>query len=98
MKVEEAAAKRQAKIDSKTETIVGVNKYRLAEEDPIDILDIDNAIVRQTQIERLEKMKAERDEEEVQKHLARLTKAAEDGSENLLAVAVDAARARASLR
>ena len=97
MKVEEAAAKRQAKIDSKAETIVGVNRYRLAEEEPIDILDIDNTVVRQKQIERLEKMKAERNEEEVQKHLARLTKAAEDGSENLLAVAVDAARARASL-
>ncbi|MGM9950665.1 MAG: methylmalonyl-CoA mutase [Lysinibacillus sp.] len=97
MKVEEAAAKRQAKIDSKAETIVGVNQYRLTEEEPIDILDIDNTVVRQKQIERLEKMKAERNEEEVQKHLARLTKAAEDGSENLLAVAVDAARARASL-
>ena len=97
MKVEEAAAKRQAKIDSKTETIVGVNKYRLAEEEPIDILDIDNALVRAQQIERLNNMKASRDEAEVQKHLARLTKAAEDGSENLLAVAVDAARARASL-
>lgn len=97
MKVEEAAAKRQAKIDSKAEVIVGVNKYRLAEEDPIDILDIDNALVREQQIQRLEKMKAERNEEEVQKHLARLTKAAQDGSENLLAVAVDAARARASL-
>lgn len=97
MKVEEAAAKRQAKIDSKAETIVGVNRYRLAEEEPIDILDIDNTVVRQKQIERLEKMKAGRNEEEVQKHLARLTKAAEDGSENLLAVAVDAARARASL-
>ncbi len=97
MKVEEAAAKRQAKIDSKTETIVGVNKYRLAKEEPIDILDIDNTIVRQKQIERLEAMKAARDEAEVQKHLARLTKAAQDGQENLLAVAVDAARARASL-
>ncbi|MEC1178206.1 methylmalonyl-CoA mutase [Metasolibacillus meyeri] len=97
MKVEEAAAKRQAKIDSKTETIVGVNKYRLAEEEPIDILDIDNAVVREQQIERLEKMKASRNEEEVQKHLARLTKAAQTGEENLLAVAVDAARARASL-
>ena len=97
MKVEEAAAKRQAKIDSQTETIVGVNKYRLAEEEPIDILDIDNALVRDQQIARLEKMKAERDEAEVAKHIARLTKAAKDGSENLLAVAVDAARARASL-
>jgi len=97
MKVEEAAAKRQAKIDSKTETIVGVNKYRLEKEEPIDILDIDNTLVRQKQIERLEAMKAARDEVEVQKHLARLTKAAQDGEENLLAIAVDAARARASL-
>ncbi|MDM5249001.1 methylmalonyl-CoA mutase [Lysinibacillus sp. G4S2] len=97
MKVEEAAAKRQAKIDSKTETIVGVNKYRLEKEEPIDILDIDNTLVRQKQIERLEAMKAARDEAEVQKHLARLTKAAQDGEENLLAIAVDAARARASL-
>lgn len=97
MKVEEAAAKRQAKIDSKSETIVGVNKYRLDKEEPIDILDIDNTLVRQKQIERLDEMKAARDEAEVQKHLARLTKAAQDGEENLLAVAVDAARARASL-
>ncbi|MEY9976254.1 methylmalonyl-CoA mutase [Lysinibacillus sp. RC79] len=97
MKVEEAAAKRQAKIDSKTETIVGVNKYRLEKEEPIDILDIDNTLVRQKQIERLEAMKVARDEAEVQKHLARLTKAAQDGEENLLAIAVDAARARASL-
>ncbi len=97
MKVEESAAKRQAKIDSKTETIVGVNKYLLDVEEPIDILDIDNTIVRQNQIERLEKLKAERNEEEVQKHLSRLTRAAETGDENLLAVAVDAARARASL-
>lgn len=97
MKVEEAAAKRQAKIDSTSETIVGVNKYRLAQEEPIEILDIDNALVREQQIKRLEQMKASRNEEEVQQHLARLTQAAKDGSENLLAVAVDAARARASL-
>ena len=97
MKVEEAAAKRQAKIDSTSETIVGVNKYRLAQEEPIEILDIDNALVREQQIKRLEQMKAERNEEEVQTHLARLTQAAKDGAENLLAVAVDAARARASL-
>ncbi|KGR78371.1 methylmalonyl-CoA mutase [Ureibacillus manganicus] len=97
MKVEEAAAKRQAKIDSKAETIIGVNKYRLQEEEPIEILNIDNTIVRQKQIERLEKMKQERNEEDVQKHLARLTRAAQTGEENLLAVAVDAARARASL-
>ncbi len=97
MKVEESAAKRQAKIDSKSETIVGVNKYLLDVEEPIEILDIDNTLVRQKQIERLDALKANRNEEEVQKHLARLTVAAETGEENLLAVAVDAARARASL-
>ncbi len=97
MKVEEAAAKRQAKIDSNAETIIGVNKYRLTEEEPIEILDIDNTVVRQSQIDRINKMKDERDEAEVQKHLARLTKAAQTGEENLLAVAVDAARARATL-
>ncbi len=97
MKVEEAAAKRQAKIDSNAETIIGVNKYRLTEEEPIEILDIDNTLVRQSQIDRINKMKEDRDDAEVQKHLARLTKAAETGEENLLAVAVDAARARATL-
>lgn len=97
MKVEEAAAKRQAKIDSKAETIIGVNRYRLDEEEPIEILDIDNTLVRQSQIDRINRMKAERDEAEVKRHLARLTKAAADGSENLLAVAVDAARTRATL-
>lgn len=97
MKVEEASAKRQAKIDSKAETIIGVNKYRLAEEEPIEILDIDNSLVRQSQIDRINKMKEERDDDEVQRHLQRLTKAAQDGEENLLAVAVDAARARATL-
>ena len=97
MKVEEAAAKRQAKIDSKSETIIGVNKYRLTEEEPIEILDIDNTLVRQSQIDRINKMKEDRDDAEVQRHLDRLTKAAQDGGENLLAVAVDAARARATL-
>ena len=97
MKVEEAAAKRQAKIDSNAETIIGVNKYRLTEEEPIEILDIDNTLVRQSQIDRINNMKETRDEAAVQQHLARLTKAAETGEENLLAVAVDAARARATL-
>lgn len=97
MKVEEAAAKRQAKIDSKAETIIGVNKYRLDEEEPIEILNIDNTLVRQSQIDRINKMKAERDDAEVKRHLARLTEAARTGEENLLAVAVDAARARATL-
>lgn len=97
MKVEEASAKRQAKIDSKAETIIGVNKYRLKKEEPIEILDIDNTLVRQSQIDRINKMKEERDDAEVKRHLVRLTKAAETGEENLLAVAVDAARARATL-
>ncbi|KGR91457.1 methylmalonyl-CoA mutase [Ureibacillus massiliensis 4400831 = CIP 108448 = CCUG 49529] len=97
MKVEESAAKRQAKIDSKSEIIIGVNKYRLEEEEPIDILNIDNTIVRQKQIERLNKMKSERNEEEVQRLLNHLTHVAETGEGNLLAAAVDAARARASL-
>ena len=74
MKVEESAAKRQAKIDSKSEIIVGVNKYRLAEEDPIDILDIDNAVVREAQIKRLAEMKASRNEEEVAKTFSTLNK------------------------
>ena len=97
MRVEEASAKRQAKIDSKTETIIGVNKYRLDKEDPIEILDIDNTMVRQSQIDRIQLMKEKRDEKKVRYELDRLTHAAETGEENLLTVAVDAARARATL-
>lgn len=97
MRVEEASAKRQAKIDSKTETIIGVNKYRLDKEDPIEILDIDNTMVRQSQIDRIQLMKEKRDEKKVRYELDRLTQAAETGEENLLTVAVDAARARATL-
>ncbi|GEL03716.1 methylmalonyl-CoA mutase [Rummeliibacillus sp. G93] len=97
MRVEEASAKRQAKIDSKTETIIGVNKYRLDKEDPIEILDIDNTMVRQSQIDRIQLMKEKRDENKVRYELDRLTHAAETGEENLLTVAVDAARARATL-
>jgi len=97
LKIEEAAAKRQAQIDSKTETIVGMNKYQLEEEEPIDILDIDNTVVREKQIERIENMKANRDEEEVTRLLAELTEAARTGEKNLLACAVDCARARATI-
>ncbi|MGB3260636.1 methylmalonyl-CoA mutase [Paenisporosarcina sp.] len=97
MKIEEAAAKKQAQIDSGKEIIIGVNKFRLAEEEPIDILNIDNTVVRQKQIERIEKMKQTRNEEDVQKALTALTKAAETGEENLLACAVQAARVRATL-
>ncbi|WOV85603.1 methylmalonyl-CoA mutase [Sporosarcina jeotgali] len=97
MKIEEAAAKRQAKIDSKSETIVGVNKYRLDQEEPIDILDIDNTLVRQKQIDRIHRMKEERDDQLVAQSLAQLTQSAKEGTGNLLALAVDAARARATI-
>jgi methylmalonyl-CoA mutase len=97
MKIEEAAAKKQAQIDSGKEIIIGVNKFRLAEEEPIDILNIDNTVVRQKQIDRIEKMKQMRNEDEVSVALAALTKAAETGEENLLACAIQAARVRATL-
>ncbi|WP_342511468.1 methylmalonyl-CoA mutase [Sporosarcina sp. FSL K6-1522] len=97
MKIEEAAAKRQAQIDSRAESIIGVNKYRLDKEDPIDILDIDNTLVRQKQIDRINEMKAKRDEAEVAQLLTRLTEVARSGEGNLLACAVDAARARATI-
>lgn len=97
MRIEEAAARRQAKIDSGKESIIGVNKYRLDKEDPLDILDIDNTTVRLKQIENLEKLRATRDEAKVQETLAAITEAIETGKGNLLELAVNAARARASL-
>ncbi|WP_340111582.1 methylmalonyl-CoA mutase [Maribellus mangrovi] len=97
MRIEEAAARAQGKIDGGTQTIVGINKYRLEKEDPIDILDIDNTAVRLSQIERLKKLRAERNEEEVQQALSAITKAAETGKGNLLVLSVDAAKKRASL-
>jgi methylmalonyl-CoA mutase len=97
MRIEEASAKKQARIDSGKETIVGVNKYRLEKEEPIDILEVDNEKVRHSQIERLEKLRADRDEEEVQRSLDAITKCAKTGEGNLLGLAVDAARNRASL-
>lgn len=97
MKIEEAAAKRQAKIDSRTETIVGVNKYRLEKEEPIDILEIDNTVVRQKQIDRINLMKAKRVEADVTTALQALTEAARNGKGNLLALSVNAARARATI-
>ncbi len=97
MRIEEAAARRQARIDSGEETIVGVNKYRLAKEDPLDILDVDNTAVRISQIERLRKLRAERDEAACQATLTALTECAGGGEGNLLALAIDAAKARASL-
>ncbi len=97
MRIEEAAARAQGKIDSGTQTIVGINKYRLDKEDPIDILDIDNTAVRLSQIERLKKLRAERNEADVQAALSAITKAAETGKGNLLELAIDAAKKRASL-
>ena len=98
MRIEEAAARRQAQIDSGIESIVGVNKYRLEKEDPLQILAIDNTAVRQAQVERLEKLRAERNPDDVRRCLEGITKAAESRDNgNLLEAAVDAARARASL-
>src|SRR5690625_1137762 len=97
LKIEEAAAKRQAQIDSKAETIIGMNKFQLEVEEPIDILDIDNSVVREKQVERIEQMKKTRNEDEVNRLLNTLTLAAESGKKNLLACAVDCARARATI-
>ncbi|MGK7371564.1 MAG: methylmalonyl-CoA mutase family protein, partial [Candidatus Halalkalibacterium sp. M3_1C_030] len=97
MRIEEAAAKKQARIDSGQDTIVGINKYRLDKEDPIDILEVDNTKVRNTQIERLNELRSERNEDEVQKALDHIAEVAETGNGNLLAAAVEAARKRATL-
>ena len=97
MRIEEAAARTQAKIDSGKQVIVGTNSYRLEKEDPIDILDIDNTAVRKSQIERLKKLRAERNEADVQASLEAITKCVETGKGNLLELAVDAAQKRASL-
>ena len=97
MRIEEAAARRQAHIDSKKETIIGVNKYRLDQEESLDILDIDNTVVREAQLRRLEKLRAERNEDDVKSALDAITNAAETGKGNLLELAVNAARARASI-
>ncbi len=97
MRIEEAAARKQARIDSHKDVIVGINKYKLDKEDPIDTLDIDNAAVREAQINRLEKLRAERDNDVVQRNLEAITKACETGEGNLLELAVEAAKNRASL-
>ncbi|MHC1703056.1 MAG: methylmalonyl-CoA mutase [Tenuifilaceae bacterium] len=97
MRIEEAAARKQARIDSNKDVIVGLNKYKLDKQDPIEILDVDNAAVRLSQIERLKKLRAERNEAEVQASLAAITNAAKTGEGNLLALAVDAAKKRATL-
>jgi methylmalonyl-CoA mutase len=98
MRIEEAAARRQARIDSRAEPIIGVNKYRLEHEDPIDILSIDNAAVLTSQIDRLKKLRAGRDNARVKDLLAAITRAAESRENgNLLELSVEAAKARASL-
>lgn len=97
LRIEEAAARRQAHIDSGAELIVGVNSYRLDQEEPLEILDIDNTAVLKKQLERLDQLKSNRDEAVVAKTLEAITKAVETGEGNLLALAIEAARARASL-
>lgn len=97
MRIEEAAARRQAMIDSRKEAIIGVNKYRPEKEEEIEILEVDNTAVLEAQKERLKKLKAERDETKVQAALNAITKAAETGEGNLLELAIEAARARATL-
>ena len=97
MRIEEAAAREQARIDSGKDTIVGVNKYRLDKEAPIDILEVDNTAVRISQIERLKKLKAERNNDEVKKILEAITEAMQTGKGNLLELSVEAAKKRATL-
>jgi methylmalonyl-CoA mutase len=97
MRIEEAAARTQARIDSGSQKIIGVNEYRLEKEDPIDILEVDNTAVRKQQIERLQQLRANRDEAAVKAALEAITECARTGEGNLLELAVEAARVRASL-
>jgi len=97
MRIEEAAARAQAKIDSGIQPIVGTNKYRLEKEDPLETLEVDNSAVRESQIKRLAKLRAERDGAECQIALDAITKCVQTGEGNLLLLAVEAAAKRASL-
>ncbi|MDD2501503.1 MAG: methylmalonyl-CoA mutase, partial [Geobacter sp.] len=97
LKIEESAARKQARIDIGSEVIVGVNKYKLAKENPIETLDIDNTAVREAQIARLKKLRTERNESDCQAALQAITAVAESGQGNLLEACVDAARKRASV-
>jgi methylmalonyl-CoA mutase len=97
MRIEEAAARRQAKIDSGAESIIGVNKHKLEHEDQIEILEVDNTAVREAQIKRLAHLKANRDENKVKIALENIINACEKNSGNLLQLSIEAARARASL-
>jgi len=97
LRIEESAAKKQARIDRGEDVIVGVNKYQLEEEDDLDILEVDNMAVRDSQIKRLKEIKASRDNEAVAEALANITAAAKSGEGNLLDLAVKAARLRATV-
>jgi methylmalonyl-CoA mutase len=97
LRIEEAAARKQARIDSNQDIIVGVNKYRLEKEDPMHILNVDNQMVRKQQIERLEQIKTTRDNSKVAACLKKLTACAKTGNENLLTLAIEAAKNRATL-
>jgi methylmalonyl-CoA mutase len=97
LRIEEAAALRQARIDRGEEVIIGVNKFQLEQEPPVEVLDIDNTAVREAQIQRLKEVRASRDEGRCQQALEALSKAATEGTGNLLALAIDAARVRATV-
>ncbi|PLX11237.1 MAG: methylmalonyl-CoA mutase [Marinilabiliales bacterium] len=97
MRIEEASARKQARIDSNKDIIVGINKYRLDKEDPLETLEVDNTAVRIAQLKRLDKLKSERDNVKVKENLAAITEACKTGKGNLLELAVEAAKNRASL-
>ena len=97
MRIEEAAARKQARLDAGKDVLVGVNQYRLEKEDPIEILEVDNTRVREAQINRLKELRANRNENEVQQALAELEEIGKTGKGNILAAAVECARKRASL-
>ena len=97
MRIEEAAARKQARIDARKDIIVGLNKYHPEKNDPVDILEVDNTAVRDAQIKRLNKLKAERDNAQVNEILNKLTDAAQNGKDNLLELSVEAAKRRATL-
>src|SRR5262249_8991166 len=97
LRIEQAAARTQARIDSGRQTVVGVNRYRVAEDAPIEVLKVDNSAVRARQIEKLRQLRAERDESALKTALDALSRCAETGEGNLLALAVEAARAKATV-
>ncbi len=97
LRIEEAAAKTQARLDAGTQSLIGVNKYRPTGEKPIDVLKVDNSAVRRLQLDKLKRLRSDRSEDEVRKSLDALTSSAKSGKGNLLSLAVDAARAKATV-